>query len=469
MTTDLTDMTVGQAAGLIAARELSPVDLTRACLARIEQVEPDLTSFITVTAEPALAQAHAAEAAIGRGAYRGPLHGIPIALKDLFETNGVRTTAGSSFLATNVPDADAAVVHLLNVAGAVSLGKLNMHEWAFGTASNNPHYGACKNPWNLDHSPGGSSGGSGAALAARLCLAALGSDTGGSIRIPAALCGVVGLKPTAGRISTRGVLPLSWSLDHVGPMARCVRDVALLTQALAGYDPADPGSVDRPADDYLGNLADGVRGWRVALASGPFFAVADGEVRAATRAAAGVFAELGARVTETALPVLDEAGAMNGLLLGAEATAYHHERLRENPAGFGADVREKLQRGLAHTATEYALARRAGSLLRRQFDLFFDDYDVLLLPATPTAAPRRDEPAAEAAARPSLTRFTAPFNLTGLPALSVPCGFTTSGLPIGLQIVARPWAEATALRAGHAYEQATDWHRRQPDLRGAGE
>src|SRR5919199_727955 len=291
---ELTALTLADAAQLIAARELSPVELTRAHLDRIEAVDPRLNCFITLLAEDALAEAREAEDAVSRGNYRGALHGVPIALKDLYETKGVRTTAGSSFLADHVPDADGAVVEKLRGAGAVILGKLNLHEWALGVTTDNPHFGACKNPWDLERSPGGSSGGSGAALSAGLCLGSYGSDTGGSIRIPAALCGVVGLKPTYGRVSLRGVVPLSWNLDHAGPMARRVRDVAVLLAAVAGYDAEDAYASDVPVSDYLVDLAAGVAGWRVALASGDCLTGADADGLEAVCAAARVFEDLGA-------------------------------------------------------------------------------------------------------------------------------------------------------------------------------
>jgi aspartyl-tRNA(Asn)/glutamyl-tRNA(Gln) amidotransferase subunit A len=460
---ELTALTLAEAAGLIAARELSPVELTRAHLDRIEAIEPRLNSFITLLAEDALAEAREAEDAIGRGNYRGALHGVPIALKDLYETKGVRTTAGSSFLADHVPDADGAVVEKLRGAGAVILGKLNLHEWALGVTTDNPHFGACKNPWDLERSPGGSSGGSGAALSAGLCLGSYGSDTGGSIRIPAALCGVVGLKPTYGRVSLRGVVPLSWNLDHAGPMARRVRDAAVLLATVAGYDPNDAYSGDVPVDDYLADLAAGVAGWRVALAGGDYFAGADAEVLEAVRAAARVFEELGAHVVEVELERMQEAARANGVMTISDAAAFHRERLERAPEGFGADVLARLRRGAAYASGEYVQARRTQSLLRRSFQRWFDDCHVLLTPTVPSAAPvLAGLDAVEVA--PLLTRFTGPFNLTGLPALSLPCGFTQGGLPIGLQIVGPPWAEARVLRAGHAYEQATSWHTRAPSL-----
>jgi aspartyl-tRNA(Asn)/glutamyl-tRNA(Gln) amidotransferase subunit A len=460
---ELTSLTITESAGLLARGEISPVELTQAHLKRIEQVEPALNCFITLTPDTAMQSARQAEAEIQGGDYRGALHGIPLALKDLYETRGVRTTAGSKFFAENIPDADAIAVERLDDAGAVLLGKLNMHEIALGVTNNNPHFGACHNPWNLERTPGGSSGGSGAALAAGLCLGSLGSDTGGSIRIPASLCGVVGVKPTYGRASLRGVMPLSWSLDHAGPMARRVKDAAILLQAIAGYDPLDPASVDVPVPDYLAEIDNGVRGWRIALANDAFLTRADEEVLQAIRNAGQVFTELGAQVIPTGLPNGRDAALNNGLIVNSEAAAFYRERLEKAPEGFGKDVYQRLQIGAAYTSTEYILARRLQAELRRLFELFFEDYDVLLLPTTPIPAPPLEGPDAVEQAR-TLTRFTAPFNLTGLPALSLPCGFTREGLPIGLQVVARPWAEAALLRAGQAYEAATEWHLTLPRL-----
>jgi aspartyl-tRNA(Asn)/glutamyl-tRNA(Gln) amidotransferase subunit A len=460
---DLTDLTLSEAAGEIAARRISPVDLTRACLERIERYDPSLNCFITLSAESALKQANQAENEIHRGVWRGALHGIPLALKDLYETAGVRTTAGSSFFSEHVPEVDAFTVQKLKSAGAVLLGKLNMHEIALGVTNDNPHFGACINPWDASRITGGSSGGSAAALAAGLCLGSLGSDTGGSIRIPASLCGVVGLKPTFGRVSLRGVMPLSWNLDHAGPMARRVRDAAILLQAVAGFDPEDPGSQDKPVDDYQAALQDGVRGWRVALATGAYFTKTEPEVLQAVRAAARLFEELGAAVEEVEMPELLEAAQANGLMVTSDAAAFHRERLKSRPQDFGPDVLQRLQNGAAFSSSEYVLARHTQSLLRRRFEAFFADFDVLLMPSTPIPAPERQ--GADAVQRAQqLTRFTSPFNLTGLPALSLPCGSSAEGLPIGLQIVAGPWKEAALLRAGYAYEQATEWHKKKPNL-----
>lgn len=458
---DLCWLTISDAADLLERRAISPVELVRAHLERIEALDGRLNCFITRTPELALARAREAEQEIGHGGYRGPLHGVPLALKDLYATRGVRTTAGSSFLADHVPDEDAEAVRRLNAAGVVLLGKLNMHEWALGLTNENPHYGPVRNPWDLERAPGGSSGGSGAALAAGLCMGSLGSDTGGSIRVPAALCGVVGLKPTFGRVSARGVIPLSWHLDHCGPMARTVRDVALLLGAVAGYDPEDPCSAAVPAEDYVAALGAGASGLRAALISGAYAEEAEPQVLAAVRAAAETLAGLGARVDEVELPDAPEAAQMNARMIVSDAAAYHQDRLRAAPERFGVDVRARMELGASFSATEYALARRAQALWRRRLERLFERFDLLLLPAAPMVAPRLGGDALEAARR--LTRFTAPFNLARLPALALPCGFSQEGLPIGLQIVGRPWAEATVLRAGHAYEQATEWHGRRPE------
>ena len=456
MNDHLTSLTISEAAKLLAGREISPVELVQAHLARIEQVNPRLNAYITLTSELALKQAQRAEKDIQRGEYKGPLHGIPLALKDLFETGGVRTTAGSSFFADYVPDLDAACVERLKSAGAVLLGKLNMHEIALGVTNENPYFGDCRNPWDERCITGGSSGGNAAALAAGLCMGALGSDTGGSIRIPSALCGVVGLKPTRGRVSLRGVIPLSWNLDHAGPMARTAGDAALLLQAVAGYDPADPWSQDLPVENYTAQLGQGVQGWRIALADDEYFTqpdVVDAEVLEAVRHAARMFEVLGAQVETLPFPGAREAALANGLMTTSDAAAFHRQRLAEHPEGFGVDVRTRLQTGAAYSSSDYAFARRMQIVLQRQFKHFLDTFDLLLTPTVPIPAAQRGSADAVERAR-TLTRFTAPFNLTGLPAISIPCGFTKAGLPIGLQLVARPWAEAKLLRSAQAYEQA---------------
>jgi aspartyl-tRNA(Asn)/glutamyl-tRNA(Gln) amidotransferase subunit A len=458
---DLTHLTIAEAADLLARREIAAVELTEAHLRRIDAHDTHLNSFITVTSDHALTQARAADAELTRGIRRGPLHGIPLALKDLYDTAGIRTTAGSTFFADRIPDTDARAVTLLYQAGAVLLGKLNMHEWALGVTNINPHYGPSRNPWDPSRITGGSSGGAAAALAAGLCMGALGSDTGGSIRIPASLCGIVGLKPTFGRVSLQGVIPLSWNLDHAGPMARTVTDAALLLQAIAGYDPDDPVSVALPVDHLLATINAGVTGWRIALATDAHFGEADPEVISAVRRAATVFEELGARVEAVDLSQGREAAQMNALMTTSDAAAFHRDRLRDHPHRFGADVLARMERGAQFTSTEYILARRFQSEWRRRLERFFDQFDLLLTPATPITAPVIEGLDSIEAAR-QLTRCTAPFNLAGLPALSLPCGLSAAGLPIGLQIVAAPWNEAQVLRAGRAFENATQWHRQTP-------
>ena len=459
---DLTELTISEAGPMLARGEISPVELAHACLERTESLDPHLNCFITCTAEAALASARQAEREIREGSYRGPLHGIPMALKDLYETRGIPTTAGSKVFAGYIPENDGFVVRKLKDAGIILLGKLNMHEIALGVTNENPHYGPCNNPWDIKRISGGSSGGSAAALAAGLCLGSLGSDTGGSIRIPSSLCGVVGLKPTFGRVSMRGVIPLSWNLDHPGPMARSVRDVALLLQEIAGYDPDDPSSAAVPVHDYFTLIEAGVRGWQVALAVDEFFSGADDDVLSALHQSARVFEELGAQVSHVSLPEANDYAYANGLMVTSDAAAYHRQRMNEKPEEFGADVLQRLQAGAAFTSTEYVQARRTQSEARRRFELFFEKYDLLLVPSTPVAAPLRASDGPVQRAR-QLTRFTAPFNLSGLPALSLPCGFTAGGMPLGLQVVTRPWAEAAVLRAAFAYEQATPWHLQKPE------
>ena len=467
-TDELTNLSLAQAGEWLHQGKLSPVELTEAHLERIQRLDPKLNSYITVTGEEARQQARQAETELQGGETRagrppGALHGIPLALKDLYETRGVRTTAGSKHFSEYIPEEDAAVVTKLKAAGAILLGKTNLHEIALGLTNINPHYGACHNPWALERVSGGSSGGSAVALAARLCLGALGSDTGGSIRTPAALCGVVGLKPTRGRVSLRGVIPLSWNLDHAGPMARQVLDAAILLGVIAGYDPDDPYCVDAPLDDYVSGIQEGVRGWRIALADDDYFDRTQPEIMQAVRAAAQTFEALGARVEATSFPDIYQAALANGMMVVGDAAAFHAFRLLESPQDFGADVLQRLKSGASLPLKEYISARRTQTLLSRQFGRFFENYDLLLMPTTPVEAPPIEGPDAVELAR-LLTRFTAPFNLTGLPALSLPCGFTPEGLPVGLQIIGPHWGEARVLRAGYAYEQATDWHTRQPVL-----
>ncbi|MYH40780.1 MAG: amidase [Chloroflexi bacterium] len=448
----------------LRAGRLSASELVEATLARIDETEPRLNAYITVTADHARRQAQAADDELAAGRDRGPLHGIPVALKDLVDTAGIPTTGGSGFLRGRIPTSDAAIVERLAEAGAVMPGKLNLHEFAFGTTSANPHFGAVRNPWNQERSPGGSSGGSAAAVAVGSASASIGSDTGGSIRIPAALCGVVGLMPTYGRVSRRGVLPLSWSLDHVGPLARSVEDAALVLNAIAGHDPRDPGSAARPAPDAAAELGRGLEGLVVGLPRDPLWMEVEEPVRAACEEAVEALRALGAAVREVELPLLAEMrrmerGRFHRALL-AEAGAYHARRLRLNPEGYGDDVRLSLESVSRVPATTYINAQRMQRLLVQETRSVLSSVDVLVSPTTECTAPT----IAEGDLRARLARLTAPYDVTGIPAISVPCGVDPLGLPIGLMIGARHFDEVTLCRVAHAYEQATPWHRRRPEL-----
>lgn len=442
---------------LVRSSEVSASSLASACYRQIERLNPTLNAFITVIPPE--------ENRLPPGETQSvPLYGIPIAVKDLYNTKGIRTTGGSKFFADNVPTEDAYVVQKIKRAGGQIIGKTNTHEIALGVTNNNPHFGACKNPWDITRTPGGSSGGSAVAVATGMAMAALGTDTGGSIRIPAALCGVVGLKPTYGRVSLRGIMPLSWNLDHAGPITRKVEDAALMLQVMGGYDEQDPASVKTLPGDYSSHLRDTMKERKLALAIGSFIEeTTDAEILLAIREAAKVLEEQGVTITEVNMDFLKDAALANSIMTQADGAAFHRERMKEHPDWFGADVRQRLETGAAFTSSEYALARRAQAEARRRCEILFDQFDVLILPTTPIAAPLLEGDDAVERAR-QLTRFTAPFNLTGLPALSLPCGFTKDGLPIGLQIVSRPWNESGALRAGYVYQQATEWHTRKPAL-----
>jgi aspartyl-tRNA(Asn)/glutamyl-tRNA(Gln) amidotransferase subunit A len=462
---ELHELSIAAAARQLASRDLSPVELTQACLARIEAVEPRVKAFVTIVAEQALTAARQAEGEIQQGRYRGPLHGIPVALKDLYDTAGIATTSSSRQREHYVPASDATVTTRLAEAGTILLGKTTTHEFAYGVVTP-----PTSNPWNLDHIPGGSSGGSGAALAAGECLGATGSDTGGSIRIPSAFCGVTGIKPTFGRVSKFGVSPLSYSLDHAGPMARTVRDCALLLGIMAGYDPRDRCSVQRDVPDYTAELDGGVQGLRFGVPTDYYFAGADPEVKAAVETAIQLLAAQGAEIMEVKVPYLELSSAIAWPIVFGEASGIHQGTLRATPELFEPDVRALLEVGEFISATTYVKAQRARGLLARGMQDTFATHDLtaLLAPTLPVTAARHgqlsynfgtEEPLISAA-----TRLALPGNLTGLPALSVPCGFSSAGLPIGLQIIGRPFDEATVLRVGQSYEAATDWTTRRPGL-----
>jgi aspartyl-tRNA(Asn)/glutamyl-tRNA(Gln) amidotransferase subunit A len=460
-------------AQMIAAKKVSPVEVVQAHLDRIAAIDGKVRAYITVMSESALAAARAAEAAVQSGATLGPLHGVPMGLKDLYCTKGVKTTGGSKLLGEWVPAEDATVVTRLTGAGAIALGKLNMHEFAYGPEGLNPHYGTPWNPWDasVHRICGGSSSGSGASVAAGTCPGALGSDTGGSIRIPSALCGLSGIKPTYGRVSRAGVLPLAWSMDHVGPMCRSAADCALMLGPMAGYDPRDPTTSVLPVPDYGAALTGQVKGLRVGLLRAFFLEGAGVAQRAAVEAAAKLFEGQGAHVEAVDLAKIDLAPAVSHAVLAPEAYAYHEEWLKTRAAEYGADVRERLRLGAFVTAAEYLKGQRLRALLRDEVDRAFAKLDVFLAPTTPVEATAVGQNevrigTGNVPVRPSLIRFTRFFNLTGHPAVSVPCGFTPEGLPIGLQIIGRPFDEATVLRVADAYQRVTDWHTRRPPMAG---
>jgi aspartyl-tRNA(Asn)/glutamyl-tRNA(Gln) amidotransferase subunit A len=460
-------LTITQAADQLRSGTITPTALTQAHLDRIQLLEPRLNSFITLMTDSALEQAHQAETELKAGKDRGPLHGIPVVIKDLFPVQDAPTTAGSRIFGTTPASRDCSASARLRQAGAVFLGKTNLHEWAMGVINDNPHYGSTYNPWDTTRSPGGSSGGNAAALAADLAMGGLGSDTRGSVRIPAALCGIVGLKPTYGRISLDGVVPLSWSLDHAGSMARTVRDVAILLQYSAGYDAQDVYAVNMRVPDYLSNLENSVQGWRIGVPQeGDFFYEADPEIVQAFQAAVKVFEALGAVIEPIAPHFLRQSFELSRVLVSADGAAFHQERLATQPRDFGADVLGRLRAGEQLSAVEYALARHGQKVMTDQLDSMFNyqRLDFIITPTTPITAPRYDQGMEIERARATLTTFTAPFNMTRHPAISVPCGFNQQGLPIGLQLVARHWDEARLLTAAHAYEQATSWHTRHPSL-----
>lgn len=453
-------LTISDALEAIREQKISPRELVDACYRQIERLNPKLNAFITVIPPEEAIKAQSPESNTSASK---TLRGIPLAIKDLFDVTGMRTTIGSKFFTDNVAKQDAFVVEKLKQAGIILMGKTNTHEIALGITGDNPHFGTARNPWDLTRIPGGSSSGSAIAVTTGMSLGALGSDTGGSIRIPASLCGIVGFKPTFGRVSLRGVFPLSWNLDHVGPLAKCVRDVTLLLQLIAVYDPLDPASVKMLTGDYLGHLSDDVKGRKIALGVGEFIETSDAEVIKAVREAARAFESLGCKVQEVDVSWLQEAALANKLMTQSDGAAVHRDRLKEHPEMFGDDIRRRLEDGANTPLTDYILARRTQTEVRKKFEEFFESYDFLLTPTTPITAPTIEgHDAVEQAGR--LTRFTAPFNLAGLPALSLPCGFTQDGLPIGLQIISRAWGEFKVLNIGHTFEQATNWHTRTPVL-----
>lgn len=464
-TTELCYLTMHEAGPLLKSRKLSPVELTRAFLGRIEQLDGTLHAYITLLPDRALAEARAAEAEILRGDYKGPLHGIPIALKDLYDTQGIRTTASSRVMTDRVPAEDATATARLASAGAILLGKLAMHEFALGGPDPTCGFPLARNPWNLDHIPGGSSSGSGTAVAAGLCMGSLGSCTGGSIRGPASYCSIVGLKPTYGRVSRYGVVPLSWTLDHCGPMTWTVEDTALMLQAIAGYDPKDPTTSRAPVPDYTTSLKADIRGLTIGVPRHFFFSDdprINRETLAIVETALKGLEELGARVEEVTIPSLRYAGAAQPVIMLSEACAYHAQNLRSKPEEFGEMVRARFRTGGLFSSADYVQAQRVRNVVKRDFAQVLQRVDLIASPTMSNPAPAFQGIDAMTTSR--MPSFTGPYNLTGMPAISVPCGFTANGLPIGLQLAGKPFDEPTVLRAAYTYQQHARLFERRPPI-----
>ncbi|MEL7462873.1 MAG: amidase [Pseudomonadota bacterium] len=462
--TALADLSLRDVAASIKAKDVSPVEVTEACLERAAATEAKLTAFSSILADSARAEAKTAEAEIVAGDWRGELHGVPVGIKELYDVAGAPTTSSSKVRANWTATADSASVAQLRKAGAVILGKTHTHEFAYGIVTPKS-----RNPWGEDHSPGGSSGGSGASVAAGSTYMSMGSDTGGSIRIPAAVCGVVGLKPTYGRCSRAGVTSLSWSLDHVGPLTRTVADAAVCLNAIAGYDPRDPGSVDIPTEDYVDALGSDIKGLRIGVPNNYYFDAIDPEVEAAVRGAIDQMAAEGAIISEVEVPYAAQIMAVEFAICLPEASEYHRQMLRAEPDLYEDDVRAFLESGEMIPATKYLQALRVRQLMQREWAAMYEKIDVLVAPSVPaTAAPTgiesmnlggRDIPLSAV-----YVGLSAPANITGMPALAVPCGFSEAGLPISFQAIARPFDEATAIRLGDAYQRMTDWHCKRPPL-----
>jgi aspartyl-tRNA(Asn)/glutamyl-tRNA(Gln) amidotransferase subunit A len=466
---DLATLTLRQASDLVRRKGVSPVELTEACLTRIDRYDRAINTFITITREQALAAARDLDGELKRGRRRGPLHGIPIALKDNIDTAGIRTTAASGIFKDRVPTEDAEVVVRLKKAGAIVLGKLNLHEFALGGTSAVTYFGPVRNPWDLNRVAGGSSGGSAAAVALDMCFGTLGTDTGGSIRIPASLCGIVGFKPTYGRVSNRGVIPMAWTLDHVGPMCKTVEDAALMLAAIAGYDALDPTSVDAPVADYSRAIRMETSKLRVGVARAPFFDNLDPEVSKAVEAALDVVRTLTAGVMDVQVPRTGNVADV----WNPEIYAYHLPWITKTPELYQAATRALIEGAGKANAATYAEARRQVDVVRREIQKVFATVDVLITPTQrgvaqpivpPQPAPTGGRGGAPAPGAGGGIVNTAAFDIYGLPTISVPCGFSGSGLPIGLQISGNHFSESTVLALAHAYEQATEWHKRRPML-----
>ena len=457
-------------AELIRSREVSPVEAAEAYLERIAEVDGQLNSYITVCGDEALAAARVAEQEIAAGNYRGPMHGIPVAVKDQLNTQGIRTTGGSSILVDNMPDEDATAIAKLKEAGSVLLGKLNMSEFASGDAFHHP-YGRPRNPWDLDRNPGTSSSGSGAATAAFLCATSLGEDTGGSIRGPATFCGLVGIRPTWGRVSRYGMQAAAWSMDTAGPISRTVSDCAMTLEAIAGYDPKDPYTSSAPVPSYQTDLSQDIRGLKVGVVKERVYSeVVDSEVGEAVIRAIARLGELGADVEEVSLPLMVHSAAVSSLIIMVDAASLHKEGLVNHLGKYDYNNRIRLLAGSIVPAQAYQHALKARQVLRQEILDALNRVDVLVMPTSSIPASLIPEHAGISSKQEVLDgyagrrSFTSPFNLASVPALSVPCGFTSDNLPIGLQIAGRPLEEQTLFNAAYAYEQVNDWYQRRPEI-----
>lgn len=465
--TELTYLTIAKIGRLIQKKKISPVEVTRAFLDRISRLNKTLNAYITLSEDQALRDAKDSENAIMRGNYKGPLHGIPLAVKDNIETRDLKTTCASKLWENRVSTFNATVVDRLQEAGACLLGKLNMHEFAMGATSSHSHYGPVRNPWDTNRISGGSSGGSAASVAALLAPGALGTDTRGSVRIPSSLCGVVGLKPTYGLVSRFGVITLSWSLDHVGPVTKTVEDAAILLQAIAGYDSHDPTTIARNLPDYRAALLQGIKGIKIGIPTNFFFDHLDAEVEKAIREAIIILRELGATIEEVVIPNVEVSRFAGALISPVEAFTFHEKHLRHRSHEYQPNVRQRLLSGSLILAVDYVRAQQFRNILRHQVLKIMERIDVLLMPSVPITAPEIGKKYVFCGELKEeilniLPLHTAPWNLTGQPAISIPCGFSSNNLPIGFQIVGRPFDESKIIRVANSYEKNTPWHEKIP-------
>ncbi|MCH7605735.1 MAG: Asp-tRNA(Asn)/Glu-tRNA(Gln) amidotransferase GatCAB subunit A [Chloroflexi bacterium] len=469
---DLLKLTIAELAPKIRAGEVSPVELTEAALSRADSLQPTLNSFITILHDQARDQAKEQEAALARGEYRGPLQGIPIGIKDNIATAGIRTTVGSKVLSDNVPDEDAEVVRRCKDAGAIILGKENLEEFAAGATSNNPHFGAVHNPWALDHIPGGSSGGGGANVAAGVTFASLGTDLGGSVRLPGTFCGVVGLKQTFGRVSQRGLLVTSFNGDHIGPMTRSVHDSALVLQAIAGHDPLDPSTVPVPVSDYAASVGKNLRGMKMGIPANYYFDLVDDEVERAVRQAIADLEELGVEIREVSLPSMKYAAALRFTGM-ADSVVTHEPYISSNRQDYGPDTLYRTLAGQFVLGRDYSKAMKVQRIIKEEHARVLQDVDFLVTPTAPVAAPPIDakyisldgtDYRVRGPGSGMISQNTSPMNATGLPAITVPCGFTEGGLPIGVQFIGRPFDESSLFQVASGYEAVSPAQGRWPAM-----